>query len=627
MSVDTVSRALDQTAEDTVRVRLLIQLAKSFSLQDRISAIETVEEALALSEKLRYQQGILESTFLLAEFYKLDEQLPEAITVILNLLEKMTSEGNRSAQARCLRTLGELNRASMQFDQAITFIEDALDIYQKHNDQDGVAQCYNRLAAIHFEIQNDYYLVISYADKSIAISRAKRDSALTSNNLEILGAAYRELGKYQRALQYFEEARAVGASMQDISSITNIDINIANTYILLHDYTNALKYAHRAYDLAVESNIKVHYRLTSTLLARIYAEQKNFRMAYHYLSIGNSIWVDFLNKERDEHISRLNARYELEKKENEIIRRDYEIQQEQRRIIVLVIVASLLVVLALVFFYARLKLKNANKLLERLNRQTLLQKEEIERQAAQLAELNQTKDKVFSIIAHDLRAPLVALKGYVDLVEDGIISEDQLKEVIPMFMKNVNYISALTDNLLYWALNQMQGEKVTPEQFSLSEMLAHESNYLKKMATQKGVVLENHVAEDVFVYADKNMIMIVVRNLLTNALKFCAREDTISISTLQNGDAIEVCIEDSGVGIEPERLASLFGITAQSTRGTADERGTGLGLKLCKDFVEKNGGAIRVESEWSVGSRVYFTIPLQSTDRQYDMFAQARSES
>lgn len=604
-----------------------MQLAKSFSLQERTSAIETIEEAIALSEKLHYQRGILESTFLLAEFYKFDERLPEAITVILNLLEKVTSEGNDAAQARCLRTLGELNRASLQHDQAITYIEDALDLYTKRNDQDGVAQCLNRLAAIHFEIQNDYYLVISYADRSMAISRAIRDSALMSNNLEILGAAYRELGKYRRALQYFENARTVGASMQDISAITNIDINIANTYILMHDLPNALKYAHRAYDLAVQSNIKVHYRLTSTLLARIYAEQKNFKMAYQYLSIGNSIWVAFLNQERDEHISRLNARYELEKKENEIIRRDFEIQQEQRRIIALVIVASLLVVLALVFFYARLKMKNANKLLERFNRQTLLQKEEIERQAAQLTELNQTKDKVFSIIAHDLRAPLVALKGYVDLVEDGIISEDRLKEIIPLFMKNVNYITALTDNLLYWALNQMQGETVSPERFSLSDMLEHESGYLKKMAAQKGVVIENNVPKDMLVYADKNMIAMVVRNLLTNALKFCARDDTISISTLQKGDVLEVCIEDSGVGIEPERLASLFGITSQSTRGTADERGTGLGLKLCKDFVEKNGGVIRVESEMSVGSRVYFTIPLQSTERQYDMFVRAENAS
>jgi ligand-binding sensor domain-containing protein/signal transduction histidine kinase len=249
--------------------------------------------------------------------------------------------------------------------------------------------------------------------------------------------------------------------------------------------------------------------------------------------------------------------------------------------------------------------------LKEANEELKQQKEELRQQSNSLEEANYLKDKLFSIIGHDLRSPLNTLKGIVMLLQQDNISPEEFKELAVKLTKNVSYASDLLNNLLYWAKNQMQlGAIVYEEVFDVKEIAQSQIELFEKHARDKNIILENLIPNGTLVMADKNMIDLVLRNLVSNAIKFCKSEDNIQIDSKILQQFVQVSVIDSGIGIAPENQKRLFDNYSFSTQGTANEKGTGLGLVLCKEFVEKNGGKIWVESEIGKGSIFHFTLPM-----------------
>lgn len=233
------------------------------------------------------------------------------------------------------------------------------------------------------------------------------------------------------------------------------------------------------------------------------------------------------------------------------------------------------------------------------------------RDAIDLIALNDLKDRLFSIIAHDLRSPLINITEMIRLVDEQEITEKEFKLYLPELSKNLNYTSSLLDNLLHWSRSQLKGEMVTAVKVDLGKITRHEIGYYQQKAKEKGIWLVNEVEEATWVFADAEMIQLVIRNLIGNAIKYCVREDKISVSvTFDSYEEVTVCISDTGSGMKPEIVSRLFMLETFTTRGTNNEQGTGLGLQLCKDFVEKNNGNIWVNTSLGVGSNFYFTVPL-----------------
>ncbi|MBN9296858.1 MAG: PAS domain-containing protein [Filimonas sp.] len=233
----------------------------------------------------------------------------------------------------------------------------------------------------------------------------------------------------------------------------------------------------------------------------------------------------------------------------------------------------------------------------------------LEEQAEELYSLNQLKDKLFSIIAHDLRSPMVSLIQTLNLIGSDIITEKEFSEMLPILLKNTQHASGLLENLLFWSKSQLRGETISPEKIDVKDLTETEIQLTEKRAADKGVQIFNQIDADTFAFADKNMISLVIRNLLSNAVKFCRKGDSITITAGLQGKHLCVGVKDTGIGISPENLDKLFGMQLFTSRGINNEEGTGLGLLLCKDFVEKNGGRIWAESEESRGSTFYFTMP------------------
>jgi PAS domain S-box-containing protein len=234
--------------------------------------------------------------------------------------------------------------------------------------------------------------------------------------------------------------------------------------------------------------------------------------------------------------------------------------------------------------------------------------EKLKAQSDELQRLNDLKAKVFSIIAHDLRSPLASLSAILQFSKDDEVSEEELKKLLPFLARDLEYTSALLENLLYWGRSQLAGEVIHLEHFDLKTIIVEKIQFFQLAANQKLVQLINEVSEKIIVYADRTMISMVVHNLLSNAIKYCRAGDSVTTSVIAEGTFVQCKIADTGIGMDEQTVGQLFELGNKSKVGTKLEKGTGLGLKLCKDFIDKNQGKIWAESQLEKGSTFYFKL-------------------
>ncbi len=236
--------------------------------------------------------------------------------------------------------------------------------------------------------------------------------------------------------------------------------------------------------------------------------------------------------------------------------------------------------------------------------------EAIQGQAHDLAELNATKDRLFSIIGHDLRGPVGSLKDILEMASLEQISPEELKKLTPLLQRNAGNLYETLDNLLQWAYSQMRGMTSTPKNINVMEIVNNNIKLLNDLAGSKNISIEQIISENDFIFADTDQVNIILRNLIGNAIKFTPDGGKIIISSRKQDDSIEICVSDSGVGMSREHVNKLFRAnTDVRTFGTNGESGTGLGLLLCKEMVEINQGKISVSSKEGKGSEFTFSLP------------------
>ena len=278
-------------------------------------------------------------------------------------------------------------------------------------------------------------------------------------------------------------------------------------------------------------------------------------------------------------------------------------------------------------FYGLLLIKNENSRyqeqsrdrnwqLRRSNLKILRQKADIsgkaallETQTEQLTELNSLKNKLFSVIAHDLKAPLYALRNLFRNVQLYDLPGDEIKRLVPEVINELTYTTGLMENLLQWAKSQMQAEAVRPQLLDIAGIAREVLQLLRLQAEAKKIYIDSKIEHSIFVYADKDMVNLVLRNLLSNAIKFTPVEGFIVLDARELRSCIEISVHDTGMGITEEGLQRLMTHNYYSTRGTGGEAGTGLGLMLCKEFLSRNGGQMNIQSEPGKGSIFSFTLP------------------
>jgi signal transduction histidine kinase len=250
------------------------------------------------------------------------------------------------------------------------------------------------------------------------------------------------------------------------------------------------------------------------------------------------------------------------------------------------------------------------------NTKIQIQKEEIsakakqlEKQKEELADLNVFKNKLFSIIAHDLKSPMYALRNLFQNMHQYDLPAEKVKGMVPEVLKDLNYTTSLMENLLQWAKSQMQADVIHPQGINIGHLVKDVANLLRLQLEAKKIGTQVFIENNVFVCADKDMIHLVLRNLLSNAIKFTPEKGKIEIGFNDLGSFVEIYVHDSGIGISEEALRKIKQQIFYTTTGTSSETGTGLGLMLCNEFLAKNGSNLQIESKVGKGSLFSFTLP------------------
>ncbi len=277
-------------------------------------------------------------------------------------------------------------------------------------------------------------------------------------------------------------------------------------------------------------------------------------------------------------------------------------------------IAALLIIT--IIFRVRLTLlRNQKRQLEvqveERSSEVLKQKQELEVQALELKKINDQKNKLFSIIAHDLKTPVNTLESVVPLIDPKILKAKNLEDIKHDVSERISSVSSAMENLLVWSKSQLEGEVMQKSHFYLKEIIGEKIKLFKPYAESKEIELEGDAPKGSSVFADHNQVRAVFRNLISNAIKFTPAGGKVAISAITENSHAQISISDTGIGIPKDKLNDLFNVKTSASVGTVGEQGVGLGLIVVKDFVEKNGGSIWVESKEAEGTIFHFTLPIE----------------
>jgi signal transduction histidine kinase len=373
------------------------------------------------------------------------------------------------------------------------------------------------------------------------------------------------------------------------------------------------KYLNTAEKLAKEVRSKDLLAKAYEFLSDYHAARNNFKEAYTYLDKSKQLNDSILNAETTEKVSQIQYQYEIAKREVEkehLVKQNLNKELElSKKNMLLYILGAILVIIAVLVIL----LITQNRIKRKTNEQLEVKNDLIELQKDELISLNVSKDKFLSILAHDIKNPLSSIHGISDLL---VTDYDKLTEEEKMiFTRDIHTLSTnlfeIINTLLTWSTSQSGMITYRPTTFSIGKLCGKTANNLQTVAKQKDIAIESTVDENLVVLADENMIISVLHNLINNAIKYSYHGTKIRIESVRLDGFAQISVIDSGIGLSPESQAKLFKYDQHfMNKGTAGETGTGLGLILCKDFVDKNGGAIKVESTLKEGSKFVFTLPL-----------------
>jgi signal transduction histidine kinase len=526
-------------------------------------AIEYIIKSKLNYEKADFVEGSGWAAYLLGRIYY-DLQLPqkalEYFHESLEIYKVLTAvDANQGGLAICYEQLGIINLEAGNFEEARKYIDYTLVIFTATESKYGLSNVYMNLGKVEY-YKGNYAQAENYLNKSLQMKKEIDDLIGQPRIYEYLGLCLLERGNTKEGFKYIQQGLDLAISNNQKKIQLDIYERLTNAYLNINDFKNAIVSQNKQIEiqnsiLSGAANIK-----TEQLQAIYEIDEQNNQIA------------------------------ELEK-QNKINELSIQANRIIRNIMVSGIILVLLVTLVLYWFYNKIKRKNH-----------------------ELFEANAAKDKFFAIIAHDLRGPTSSLAALIEHINSNFneYTTSELKTVLQILYKSAENVSNLLENLLIWAHSQVDKIEFRPAEMELDGLIQAAIKSLNQTAENKQINIRVESKDQIFVLADPDMVQTIVRNILNNAIKFTHRGGFVVIQTeVKKKNTATVKIIDNGIGIEKAYLSKIFEITNKHhTLGTEDEKSTGLGLILVKDFVEKNKGTLSIESEKNKGTIVSFTLPV-----------------
>ncbi len=520
--------------------------------------------------------------------------------------------------------LGNIYRIKGELEQALGFLLRAIEYGEGVPVRNWNADIIANVSGVYYDLR-DYESALEKANEARALYMELGDSANISYSANILAIVHRALGNLDEALRYNREAlRILIESKDTVQIVYNYNTNVE---ILMEQgrLDEAAEYANRTVEMSQKFGERDPYISALTTLASIYYRQDKIDQAEEALeralkeareysfktqipniylmkaliaaSNGQNTEAFDLMEQRtqindsirssevSDRMAELNMKYETEKKEAEIERLNAK-QEQSRRVnyIILSGTAFILIALIVIWYSYRQRMKIS----------------------AELQRANDAKDRLLSVVAHDIKNPLSAMKGISGLLNEEYqsLAEDQKREMIAAIDSSSDKLYELLQNLLDWSISETGGLSFNPEKQSLKQIAEEAISLFQPAIAAKELTVHNNISKNVFVRADYKMIFSVFRNLLANAIIFTPNQKDVFLEAVFGEGEVKICVRDTGKGIEAEQQEDLF-----TKRESSSKSGTGLGLILCKEFVERHDGKIWVESTEGEGASFYFTIP------------------
>lgn len=576
-----------------------------YNVNEHDSVTQLISRANQLLSKPMREKQLTELQLLegLKDYYSSD--FAEALDHFYLSLEKSEAGNFPKLKARSLHGIGLIYLEIEENDEAINYFNQSLEISLAIQDTNQFAKTYQNLS-VCFRNKNDLKLAREYALKSRFFAQLRKDTARIVDCINNLGTIAYDEQKIDESLRYFVDALDLYRKIGDMQGIATATNNIGLIYLDKKEYKQAYNYFSESLQLANQLKLMSVSSDIYHNLSEYYAERMDFRNAYEFYQKHQQV-LDSLMGERKIKLARqIQAKYQLARNQRDIEALETKSQSQSKKIDVVTLRMFYLVGVTLIFILLMVVT------IYLLMREKRLAKE-LKSKTEELLELNLSKDKFFSIIAHDLKNPFNILVSYTSILKTDFefFSKEELTKIIDDLNHAAENGYNLLQNLLLWTRSQTNRIHIFKTRFNLNVCIENVKALveLNLQAKEQSLVLE--LEPDLEVYADKEMIATVLRNLVFNAIKFSVKGSEIRISAKAHDSMVTVKVIDSGVGISPESLHNLFSLKkSYSSAGTEGESGTGLGLVICREFIEKNNGIITVESKEGEGSVFSVTIPV-----------------
>ncbi|MBN1988582.1 MAG: tetratricopeptide repeat protein [Bacteroidales bacterium] len=581
--------------------------------------------ALKIRQELELKPDIAKSLINIGITYRKLGASDRAIDYFANAHKILLQSNDPIEIAYVLLNLGNSYLDTKSYGKAIEAYQKAATERQKAGDLPGLAKVLVNQAQA-YRLQNNQQAGIEVLKKAQSIAIQIKSEAILAEVLNETGNIYQSQGNVNNALKSFAESEKhyANAGMQSgVALCLRKQGEILAQTGSKHDAENMLKRSLQIGEQIKSAPVR-QYALYAlyTFYNNIANADQALKYFRNYSALKDSLssieqlektfearYVAELDTKRTE-IKIIEDEVESLQKESELKELQLERQRIFRLLLIIIIVLGAAMLTTLLFAY-RQKRKNNNALSEKL---TIINEtnDRLRESEQQLRLMVQTRDKLFSIIAHDLKNPFNALVGLTELlsIQSAELEREEIKEYSNLIHHSANKVLTLLENLLQWARSQTGKLNVNPTLLNLKEITNECIEFAALNANSKEVTLSQSINNNTFVYADKDTLATVIRNLLSNAIKFTPKGGLVSLQAISTANAVTINITDTGVGIAQENLDKLFRIDkSYTTEGTEKESGTGLGLIICKEFIERNAGTISVSSKLEQGTTFTITLP------------------
>lgn len=611
-NIDSLHQELKKTASDTQQVNILLELSMKYQSFHPDSAMYYVQRCLDKANTIEYVKGKADALLQIGRLKRdRDGTAADALTDMFKALKLYREIGDDVQIANSLNDISIVYANSEDYEKSLEYFKQALDIFKKMGDEKGESYALNNIGIIYQELGDDVS-----AKKYFILSLKIKEK---SNNLYGISRGYSNLGsisenneEWDDALHYYLKADSMYIKTKDIHAQASNYVAIARIKKNQGKINDAIRYAR----LAMESGEKVKsfspMLSASKLLSAIEETRGNFKVSLDYQKLYNRLADSLYNQTNKANLEELKAKFNLDEKEREIVllKKEQELQQarmQTKNIIAYSLSGGivLLVLVIILLYYAYKTTRSRKNILAQKNK-------EIEQQREDLAKLNNEKDRFFSILSHDLRAPLNSLKGFSYLITEHVdaLTPEELTEMRIKIDNSLDNLTELLNNVLEWSMTSSRKRKWTFTKINTTDLIRKNIALYQTMAESKGIQLVFHPADVQYAYADYHAIDTVVRNLISNGIKFSHAGTEVIISVRVDGGTLYISVKDQGVGVPYAIQEKLFRLNENVTQpGTNNEKGTGLGLTLCKELLTENKGDIAVKSEPGAGSEFIVSIP------------------